>query len=78
MEVRMETMSVLSLTFSDLEPQNILVELENPSDIISKYLESVPPGSTDDRRPKWCYSAASGGDPHAARLPNDIPTRQDY
>ncbi|KAG6111619.1 hypothetical protein E4U13_004738 [Claviceps humidiphila] len=32
---------------SNLEPQNILVELENPSDIISKYLESVPPRTTE-------------------------------
>ncbi|KAG6100487.1 hypothetical protein E4U31_003976 [Claviceps sp. LM219 group G6] len=32
---------------TDLKPQNILLELENPSDTISKYLESVPPRTTE-------------------------------
>ncbi|KAG6311571.1 hypothetical protein E4U22_002552, partial [Claviceps purpurea] len=32
---------------TDLKPQNILVELENPSDTISKYLDSVPPRTTE-------------------------------
>ncbi|KAG6201645.1 hypothetical protein E4U10_005752 [Claviceps purpurea] len=32
---------------TDLKPQNILLELENPSDTISKYLVSVPPRTTE-------------------------------
>ncbi|KAG6041179.1 hypothetical protein E4U39_006687 [Claviceps sp. Clav50 group G5] len=32
---------------TNLKPQNILVELENPSDTISKYLDSVPPRTTE-------------------------------
>ncbi|KAG6313521.1 hypothetical protein E4U22_000883 [Claviceps purpurea] len=31
---------------TDLKPTNILLELENPSDNVSKYLESVPPRTT--------------------------------
>ncbi|KAF1734413.1 Serine/threonine-protein kinase SRPK [Beauveria bassiana] len=34
---------------TDLKPTNILLELENPNETISKYLESVPP-RTDERQ----------------------------
>ncbi|KAM0745541.1 hypothetical protein ACQRIT_000925 [Beauveria bassiana] len=37
------------IILTDLKPTNILLELENPNETISKYLESVPP-RTDDRQ----------------------------